>query len=210
MPISKKFKIWQFDKARLETFSDGVFAIIITLLVLELKMPHVETVNSSAELFEEIKHIFPVLVSWVISVLIVGTLWLQHHNLLNMAKKADYGMVWINTLLLLFAALIPFPAHLMGAYPHIPLAVASLGIALFFVSLCTVWLYYYITKNYLKENYDFRTTMRNVRWSLVLAPLFYFLAVAVSWIHTYITFAIYAIIPLLYILPLDKPVDRTK
>ncbi len=209
MSISNKFKIWQFEKSRLETFSDGVFAIIITLLVLEIKIPHLETATDSIALWNAIKHIFPVLFSWIVSVLIVGTLWLQHHNLLHMAKKSDYGMVWINTILLLFAALIPFPAHLMGAYPHIPLAVASLGIVLFFVSLATIWLYYYIVKNYLKEEYDPKTTMRNVRWSLLLAPLFYILAVGVAWIHTYITFIIYALVPVLFLLPLDKPVKKT-
>jgi uncharacterized membrane protein len=208
--LINKFKLWQFDKTRLETFSDGVFAIIITLLVLELKMPHDESIDNSAKLFDEIKHIFPVLFSWIVSVLIVGTLWLQHHNLLHMAKKSDYGMVWINTIVLMFSALIPFPAHLMGTYPHIPLAVASLGIVLIFVSLSTIWLYYYITKNYLKEEYNRVVVMKNVRLSVILAPLFYILAAAVAWIHPYITFAIYAIVPLLFLLPLDKPGAKKK
>ena len=199
------FKLWQFDKARLETFSDGVFAIVITLLVLELKMPHDETIDSSGKLFEEIKHIFPVLFIWIVSVLITGKLWLQHHNLLHMAKKSDYGMVWINTIVLMFSALIPFPAHLMGTYPNIPLAVASLGIVLFFVSLSTIWLYFYISKNYLKDEYDRLSVMKNVRLSMILAPLFYILAAGVAWIHTYLSFAIYMLVPLLFMLPLDKP-----
>jgi uncharacterized membrane protein len=205
MGISNKFKIWQFEKSRLEAFSDGVFAIIITLLVLELKMPHLDSVTDSSALWESIKEIFPELFSWIISVLIVGTLWLQHHNLLHMARKADYGIVWINIILLMFAALIPFPAHLMGTYPHIPLAVASLGIVLFFVSLSTIWLYYYIAKNYLKDEYDPKITMRNVKWSMILAPLFYGLSIIIAWMSTYITFSIYAIVPLLFMLPLDKP-----
>jgi uncharacterized membrane protein len=203
-----RFKLWQFDKTRLETFSDGVFAIIITLLVLELKMPHDESIDNSSKLFEEIKHIFPVLFSWIVSVLIVGTLWLQHHNLLHMAKKCDYGMVWINTILLMFAALIPFPAHLMGTYPTIPLAVASLGIVLFFVSLSTIWLYYYISKNYLSDDYNKNTVFKNVRLSMILAPLFYILAASVAWIHPYITFGIYALIPVLFLLPLDRPISK--
>jgi uncharacterized membrane protein len=207
MGFANKFKIWQFDKYRLETFSDGVFAIIITLLVLELKVPHLEVDNSS-KMFLELKKLFPVFCSWVISVLIVGTLWLNHHNVLHMAKKSDYGVVWINTIFLLFAALIPFPAHLMGMYPHIPLAVASLGFVLFFASASFIWLYYYITKNYLREEYDYRTTMRNVKWSFILAPAFYFLAASIAWINTYITFVIYACIPFLFMLPLDKPREK--
>jgi uncharacterized membrane protein len=210
MNIIQRFKIWQFDKARLETFSDGVFAIIITLLVLELKMPHLDSITNSWQLFESIKEIFPVLFSWIVCVLIVGTLWLQHHNLLQMARKSDYGMVWINTIVLMFSALIPFPAHLMGTYPHIPLAVASLGMVLFFVSLSTIWLYYYISKNYLQEDYNRKAVMKNVKRSLVLAPIFYILAAAVAWLHPYITFGIYAIIPLLFLLPLDRPVVQKK
>ena len=205
MTPGQKFKIWIFEKNRLESFSDGVFAIIITLLVLEIKIPYMITMVSSTELVVALKKILPVLFSWVVSFLIIGTFWLNHHNILGMAKKADYAMVWMNTIMLLFASLIPFPTHLMGAYPRIPLAVASLGIVMFFASGALIWLYYYVVKNYLRDDYDYKTSIVNVKRSFIAAPILYVVAILLAWVHTYITFAIYALIPLLFILPLDKP-----
>src|SRR3954463_11107119 len=90
MSLVDRFKIWKFEKNRLEAFSDGVFAIIITILVLDIKVPHLDVHADPAELLQELFKIVPVLVSWVVSFLIIGTLWLQHHNILHMAFKADY------------------------------------------------------------------------------------------------------------------------
>jgi len=208
MSISDKFKIWKFDKMRLEAFSDGVFAIIITILVLDVKVPHIDHSTESSEiLWDELRqsHIFPVLLSWVISFLIIGTYWLNHHNILRMATKSDYGMVWINTLMLLFTALIPFPAEMMGLYPHNSLAVGSLGIVLLLSGTMLITLYYYVANNYLSEQYDKATVKKNVRKSLIIGPAFYGIAIASAWVNTYITFVIYAIVPLLFIVPLDKP-----
>ena len=205
MALADKFKIWKFEKNRLEAFSDGVFAIIITLLVLEIKIPQLGEHATSAGLWQALKDIFPVLFSWVISFLIVGTLWLQHHNVLSMARKADYAMVWLNTVFLLFTSLIPFPLHLMGEYPQVPLAVASLGIVLLCVSLLIVALYHYVVMNYLSEAYHQAEVMKNVRLAYFVGPLFYLIAIGLAWVNTAITFAIYAAVPLLFILPLDKP-----
>jgi uncharacterized membrane protein len=205
MSVADRFKIWKFEKNRLEAFSDGVFAIIITLLVLEIKIPQLGEHADSAGLWQALKDIFPVLFSWVISFMIVGTLWLQHHNILSMARKADYAMVWLNTLFLLFTSLIPFPLHLMGEYPTVPLAVASLGIVLLFVSVFLIAIYYYSVKNYLSESYDKAEVMKNVRKSVIAGPLFYLIAIGSAWVSTAITFSIYGIVPVLFILPLDKP-----
>jgi uncharacterized membrane protein len=209
MPFDK-FKIWKFNKDRLEAFSDGVFAIVITLLVLELKVPHLKDVSDAHELKEKLMELFPVFLSWVISFLVVGALWLQHHNILRMAKKADYGLVWNNHLFLLFTTLIPFPTALMGEYPGIPLAVASFGIVMFFATGMLGLIYYYVVKNYLREEYHKPVVMKNVRFALIAGPVFYIVAIASAWFSSYITFAIYCIIPLLFLTPLDKPHKETE
>ena len=208
MSLFGKFKIWKFEKNRLEAFSDGVFAFIITILVLEIKVPHLDVHADSSELWNKLKEIFPVLFSWVVSFLIIGMLWLQHHNILQMAKKADYAIVWLNTLMLLFTALIPFPSELMGLYPNNSLAVASLGIVMLLSGTMIIVLYYYIADNYLTDKYDKKTVMKNVRKSLIAGPLLYGVAIASAWVNTYITFAIYGIVPILFLLPLDKPKDK--
>jgi len=205
MSLSPKFSSWKFEKTRLEAFSDGVFAIIITLLVLELKIPPLPPMADSAGLWDALKEIMPVLLSWVVSFLIVGTFWLNHHNIFMMARKADYAVVWMNTLFLLFATLIPFPTRLMGDNPHIPLAVASLGIVMFFSTLVAISMYRYIALHLLREEYDRKTVLKNVRRAYLIGPLFYLMAIGSAWISTTLTFVFYAVIPLLFMLPLDKP-----
>lgn len=204
-----RFKLWQFDKTRLETYSDAVFAIIITILVLELKIPHTEGhLLSEHELYEKIYHLLPIILSWVISFLVVSSFWLHHHNLLRMATKADYAMVWINNLFLLFMCLVPFPAALMGSYPHLPFATASFGIVMFLSSLMLNWLYHYIAHNYLSNNYQKTTVQKNVRRSFWAGPLLFGVAIATAWLHTTLSMLIYALVPILFILPLDKPIEN--
>ncbi|MCC7222446.1 MAG: DUF1211 domain-containing protein [Chitinophagales bacterium] len=201
-----RFKHWQFDKTRIEAYSDAVFAIILTILVLELKIPHTEGHLSETELYAKLYHLLPTLVSWVISFLVVSTFWLHHHNLLRMASKADYAMIWINNIFLLFMSLIPFPAALMGSYPHLPFAVASFGMVMLFSSLLLNLFYHYITTHYLSHRYDKAAVQRNVRRSFWIGPLLFGVATLSAWIHPYLALCLYAIVPILFVLPLDRPI----
>jgi uncharacterized membrane protein len=200
-----KFKYWKFNKNRLEAFSDGVFAIIITLLILEIKVPHLNNTLDNSELKEKLFDLIPVFLSWLISFLIVGTLWLQHHNILRMAKHIDYGFVWINILFLLSTSFIPFPSELLGTYPKLPIAVASLGIVIIFSTFFLWSLYYYIVKNYMRDEYIYKDVRKNLYLAFFGGPIIYGFAVLMAWVNIYISFVIYSIIPLLFILPLDKP-----
>jgi uncharacterized membrane protein len=94
-------------KGRLEAFSDGVIAIIITIMVLELKVPHGAELSDLAELG-------PVFLSYVLSFANVGIYWNNHHHLLHTVKKVTGGMLWANLLLLFFLSLMPFTAAWMG------------------------------------------------------------------------------------------------
>lgn len=210
MSFFSDFKFWKFDKTRMETFSDGVFAIIITILVLELKIPHTEAIHTEKELIEKLISLAPIFFSWLISFLIIAAFWLHHHNLLRMATQADYGMVWINNLFLLSISLIPFPSSLMGSYANYPIAVASFGIVMAISSFLLLILYRYIAKNYLKPEYDFKSVQKNTQKAAILAPIFYIIAIGSAWVNCTITYIIYAIIPFVFILPLDKPSKNTE
>jgi uncharacterized membrane protein len=209
MRIFQRFKIWQFEKTRLEGLSDGVFSIIMTLLILEIKIPHDfdNRITNSQALWDELKHLASPLVSWLISFVILGLFWRNHHCIFKMAKRSDYALVWMNIFFLLFLSFVPFPAHLMGTYPRIPLAVASLGIVMFPATALMAAMYYYIAKNYLVEDYDKATVLKNVRLAFWTAPVIYAVAILLAWINPLFTFICYTIIPFLFILPLDKPIS---
>ena len=204
MAFSDKFKQWQFSKGRLEAFSDAVFAIVITLLVLEIKIPEIEHPDNVEEILHALKSVSHVFFSWVISFFFVALMWLHHHQIMHMATKSDYGVVWINTILLFFVTLLPFPTHLMGTYPSQPIMVALWGGTVGLTSLVLTWFYYYNTHNYLSQSFDKKSVRKNVQLSLLAGPLLYMVAAALSFINVNIAYVIYALVPVLYILPLDK------
>ena len=100
--------------SRIEAFSDGVFAIIITLLVLEIHVPQVQDKNISAALEHSLLAMTPKFLSYILSFVLVCIWWVAHHHLFHILKRSDRGLLWLNSLFLLWLAFIPFPTALMG------------------------------------------------------------------------------------------------
>jgi uncharacterized membrane protein len=204
MSIFRKFRQWQFTKQRLEAFSDAVFAIVITLLVLELKVPHIHDPLNSHEVWKSLASVAPIFFSWLVSFFFVAIIWLHHHQILHMATASDYGTMWINNFLLFFICLLPFPTALMGEYHTSPLLVMFWGLTVSATTIMLVWFYHYNTKHYLNDKFERASVRKNVRLSIFAGPLLYFVAALLAWVSVYISFAIYLLVPLLYILPLDR------
>ena len=101
------------EKSRLEAFSDGVFAIVITLLVLDIRFPEVDY----SQFWETLNSIVPRILAYVMSFGIIGIYWVTHHNSMHAMRKTDRGFLWLNILLLLCVSFIPFPTSLLGRYP---------------------------------------------------------------------------------------------
>src|SRR5437899_11745922 len=99
---------------RIEAFSDGVFAIVVTLLVLELRVTVLHDRSGVNELGHQLVDLLPKFFSWMISFIIICKFWLNHHHLLTFARHATYGMIWLNSIFLMGQAFIPFPTALMG------------------------------------------------------------------------------------------------
>jgi uncharacterized membrane protein len=112
-------------KNRLEAFSDGVIAIVITLLVLEIRVPEVTT---GIELRAALLHLLPKFAAYVISFLVLAVWWVSHHHLIEQIKSVDRGLLWLNNLFLLALAFIPFPTALMGEYPGQPVGAVIYGL----------------------------------------------------------------------------------
>jgi TMEM175 potassium channel family protein len=101
------------EKSRLEAFSDGVFAIVITLLILDIRFPDVPYTEFSRTLTS----VLPRILAYVMSFIIIGLYWVTHHNSMHAMKRTDRGFLWLNILLLLCVSFIPFPTSLLGRYP---------------------------------------------------------------------------------------------
>jgi len=202
--MRNRFKLWKFNKARTEAFSDGVFAIIITLLILEVRVPHIENQSNPQELFQAFKALTPKILSWAVSFFFIAVIWVQHHNLFRMAEKIDYGAVWINNILLFFICFLPFPTALMGEYPDNRIAVLLFGLVATLATFTQVFLYGYVIKNNLQSKYDKTKAYKNVVRSFVLAPFLMIIATAVSFINLWLPLVIYGLVPLFFLLPFDE------
>jgi uncharacterized membrane protein len=150
MRFFRRFAHGELGLGRIEAFSDGVFAIVVALLVLELKVPILHERNSTSELCHQLADLVPQFLSWLISFIIVCKFWLNHHHLLNFARHATYGMIWLNSIFLMGQSFIPFPTALMGEYPKNALAVSLFGAVMAANTLLFIALQSYILRNRLK------------------------------------------------------------
>src|SRR5207253_4256428 len=116
---------FSMTKSRMEAFSDGVIAVIITILVLELRVPHEPTLAALIP-------VAPVFLSYVLSFVFLGIYWSNHHHLLQAVKHVDGRVLWANLHLLFWLSLIPFVTGWMGENNFAPLPVALYGVVLFF------------------------------------------------------------------------------
>jgi uncharacterized membrane protein len=203
MILKNRFKDFLYEKNRLEAYSDAIIAIVITLLILELKAPHFDT-NNLHDSIEKIWELRTEFLGWLISFLLVGIYWFQHHNILHMTNKIDLKIVLINQLSLMGICLTPFTASLLGKNCTNPLSVTLFSAIFFLVSLTLCWLYAYIAKNYLKNTYNKTAVLKNVKLSYLVAPTFYLLAAIVCWFSLTLSFIILLLIPILFLFPLDR------
>ena len=195
------FKYGAFTKNRVEAFSDGIFAIIVTLLILEIKVPHIQQADSIPELFNVIITLTPKFTSWVISFLTICIVWMNHHRLFQMFKCINVGLLWLNVHLLLWVCFVPFPTALMGDYPHNPLAVAFYGLAMVFTGLAFVLTRLYGLKNkeLLNDSVSLKTYKKGIIFSIFFGPVCYLVGAALAWVNTYFSFVVYFLIAIYFV-----------
>ena len=200
MRLLARFKQGELRLTRIEAFSDGVFAIIVTLLVLELKVPALKDHASTAELGHQLVELLPKFLSWLISFIIVCKFWLNHHHVLGLARHADYGLVWVNSIFLMGQAFIPFPTALMGEYPTNRLAVSAFGCVFAVNTLLFIALHAYILRRLAKPELLALQMPHILRRSFVGVGS-YLLGAVAAWFNVYIAFVTYLITPLFFITP---------
>jgi uncharacterized membrane protein len=190
-------------RGRVEALSDGVFAIVVTLLVLEIKVPHVAEHESVAALARALMALAPKFVSWVISFLTVCVIWMNHHRLFRLMGRVDHGLFWWNANLLLWTSFIPFPTALMGDYPGNPLAASFYGLVMLLMALGFVLLRRRMlaVPGLLHEQADRRAFLRGTRSSALMGPLAYLLGAGLAWVSVPAAFACYAAIAVYFVFP---------
>ncbi|MDD5254554.1 MAG: TMEM175 family protein [Candidatus Omnitrophica bacterium] len=197
----KLFRYGAFTKNRVETFSDGVFAIIVTLLILEIKVPDIQEPGSVLALRDSLTALLPKFVSWVISFLTICIVWMNHHRLFDMFKGINVGLFWLNVNLLLWVCFVPFPTALMGDYPRNPLAVAFYGavMACAGISFILARLYGLKHKSLLKDTVSLKKYKRAILFAFIFAVCLYCAGAALAWVNTYVSFAFYFLVGVYFV-----------
>jgi uncharacterized membrane protein len=186
------------DPARVLALSDGVFAIIITLLVLEVHVPELAKGQSLNEALREVR---PSLVAFVISFVLAGMYWVGHRDLFALIRRTDRGLVWLNILYLLPLCLLPFGASMLGRHDQEPVALRIYGLLLIAIAVMRVviWLYATNRPHLLWQRLDERQRRAGLAIN-VLPGLVYLLAFLVARGAPGVSLLIYAGIPVLYFL----------
>ena len=187
-----------FAKGRLEAFSDGVIAIIITVMVLELKVPHDESVAALAPLI-------PVFLTYVLSFVYLGIYWNNHHHMLHACARVTGPVLWANLHLLFWLSLIPFTTGWMGENHFASAPSALYG----FVLLMAAVAYWILQQSIIAAEGPDSLLKRasGTDWMGKLSPLIYLTAIATAFLSHWIAQALFVLAALLWLVP-DRRIER--
>jgi uncharacterized membrane protein len=187
------------NKTRLEAFSDGVIAIIITIMVLELRVPH------GTEL-ATLKPLIPVFLSYVLSFIYLAIYWNNHHHMLHTSHKVNGPILWANLHLLFWLSLIPFTTGWMGENHFAVWPTALYGVVLLMAAIAYVILQTAIIASQGKDSLLRRAVGRR-DWKGRLSPILYVIAILVAFSSHWVSKAIYVIVALMWLVP-DRRIER--
>jgi uncharacterized membrane protein len=181
---------------RIEAFSDGVIAIIVTIMVLQLT-------NPSQPTFPALLKQAPIFLSYALSFLVVAIMWVNHHHLIHAVREVNARLLWSNINLLFWMSLTPFVTDFMGRNPHAPFPVALYGLSLAMCGFAFWLLRIEIARQHRHDpemsEYHSRVQLKNL-----FSGFLYLSAAAMAHVSVYISYFIYVLIPAIYFLPEKK------
>jgi uncharacterized membrane protein len=187
------------NKTRLEAFSDGVIAIIITIMVLEIKIPH----ESS---WQALIALTPAFLSYMLSFIYIGIYWGNHHHLLHVVKKVSSGIMWSNLNLLFWLSLIPFATGWMGENHFSPITIATYGGLL---NICGIA--YTVLQKTIMSNHEFdgkmKEALRKQARKETVSTVLYLLSVPFAFISPIISGLLFVAVAVLWLIP-DRNIER--
>ena len=194
--------------SRVEIFSDGVMAIIITIMVLELQLPELHKTMNNNDLMHHITELLPHVAAYIFSFIMIGILWTNHHNLFHLLQQTDNFLLGQNLFLLFWMSLIPFITMLIGANPFLPASVALYGFIMLMISLTLTFMRAYTIKEGLVHTADEREGDKKIEKVIVkskthsyIGTLAYLLSVPLAFVSIYLAYTCFIIPIILFLWP---------
>jgi len=179
------------SKLRLEAFTDGVYAIVITLLILDIRIPDVRAEALGSALIQMLPQVF----TYVLSFFVVALYWFSHHRIAQQIKQIDGTFVWLNMVWLLFVTIIPFPTALLGRYPLQPIPIAIYGADLILANVTGFVILAYMRRHpVLCFVIVDKSVLRRQIPAYAVTNGFYGLAIAFGWFLPWISYFLYALV----------------
>jgi uncharacterized membrane protein len=192
------------DKGRLEAFSDGVIAIIITIMVLEIKVPR-DAAHEAASL-DALRPLIPVFLSYVLSFIFLGIYWNNHHHLLQAVRQVNGRILWANQHLLFWLSLIPFATGWMGENNFATWPVALYGIVLLFAAIAYTILTRTLIQHHGEDSPLAIAVGRDIKGKISLAV--YTVAIALAFVNSWFACALFVLVAVIWLIP-DRRIERT-
>lgn len=187
---------------RIEFFSDAVMAIIMTLLVLEITVPILHEPFTSAEAVQALTALFPKFLSFAMSFLVIAIVWVNHHYFFERLEHADRGLLWYNNALLFWLCFIPFPTAFIGEHPFQPVPVMLYGLVMALMASSFALMHYHAYRKHLFYKDVSRRFLERENVRSLAAPILYLLSLPVAWFSVSSALVIFALVPVLYFLPM--------
>ena len=200
-PLQRPAEATTLGTGRLEAFSDGVFAIVVTLLVLEIHVPQVSGSDLDSALGDALVEAIPKMLRYMLGLALVSIYWVSHHQLFRLLRGSDRGLLWLNSLFLMALAFVPFPSGVIGVYPQTQRAVILCGAVMAVVGLTFTLLRWYATQvAHLADPVD-PMLLRAALCKSLASPIRYGLGTALAAVQPTPALLLYVAIPMLYFLP---------
>lgn len=185
------------NRTRLEAFSDGVLAIIITIMVLEIKVLHGND-------FAALQPLIPVVISYILSFIYIGIYWNNHHHMIHTVKHVSGSILWANLHLLFWLSLVPFTTGWIGENHFAPIPMAVYGIVLLMAAIA-----YFVLQNQIIRAQGERSLLARAIGSDIkgkMSPILYLLGIGSSFISEWISGSFYVLVALIWLIP-DKRIE---
>lgn len=193
---------------RVEVFSDAVIAIIMTIMVLELKLPSVGAEITPQEVMDHLFHLLPYFIAYIFSFIMISIFWNNHHHMFHLLEKTDERLLWQNLLFLFWMSLIPFGTAMVGANPSLPISIALYGFIMMMTTLAfAIMRNYTLKKDLIHSDEDKSLTKKVYNVSIksktknYIGVAAYLVSIPLAYVNIYLAYACFMIPPVIFFIP---------